>query len=432
MSNIDIWTGPEGVIIPVDKTEINDIIPYASNLTVKQQSQIVAAYNAKAYDMAAEYAWKKAIVKLKETIATLGMNFIGELLHRDDLDEYTPIDSVLTDFATVQLAEQLGVISKTASIKLKHAQELITHYFSNQAGDDELDAIDAASIIKSSVQYILGEQNISIAIEFSRFRERLLGESLKSDDMQVKQIIDSPLFYLRTVSSILTSSIKNDKGATLEHALGNINLILPSIWNSLSDSDKWNIGETYRDVVANGNATAAAGMKSVLTKVKGFDFVPESLRSSTFKNLARNVIETHFAFNNFYNEPKAVSALANLGTIIPPPAFTECIQAYLLVYLGNSYGISVEAAPIAGKELSRIGKERWQYYFEKILHKDNYTLANLYNPRQISRFQNLLINNELSSISGLPKENQSLYNAIIKNEVEKVARISKAMYSKIR
>lgn len=432
MSDLVLWTGPEGVSIPANKKEIQDIVPYANNLTVKQQEHIVAAFQAQAYDMAAEYAWKKAMVKLKETLSTLGMEFIGELLHRDDINEFTSIDSVLTDYATIQLAEQLGVIGKTASIKLRHAQELISHFFSSQASGEEFDALDAASIIKSSVQYILGEQDISIAVEFSQFRDRLLSETLKLDDLQVNQIINSPLFYLRTVCSILTTSIKSDKGATLEHALGNINLILPAIWDNLSESDKWNIGETYRDVVASGNTIAATGMKSALTKVKGFDFVPESLRSSTFKTAARNLIEVHFAFNNFYNEPKAINSLANLGTIIPAPALVECMQAYLLVYLGNFYGTSTIAADIAERELSKIGNERWYYYFSKVIHNDNVILNNIYTNAHVSRFSRLLKSNKLDGFTDLPKSNQLLYNSILEGNQQKTAKIAEVMYDKIR
>lgn len=431
MSNLVVWTGPAGLNIPANKKDMVDIVPLAKYLTERQQNQIIGAFKSEAYDMAAEYAWKKAIVKLKETIATLGMEFIGELLQRNDITEFTPLDSVLTDFATIQLAEQLGVIGKTAAIKLRQAQELLSHYFSSEA-TEEFDAISAAAIIKSSVQYILGEQDITVAIEFSRFRKRLLGEPLKLEDPQVSQIISLPLFYTRTVCAILTSAIKHDKGAVLEHALANINIILPPIWNNLAESDKWNIGETYRDVIAEGNLVSAAGMKSVLSKVKGFDFVPESLRSTTFKTAARQLVEVHFAHNNFYNEPKAVKALSNLGTVIPAPALFECIQAYLLVCIGNPWGISIDAASLANKELSQISKDRWHHYFTKSFQIDNITLNNLNGSRQISRFREILISNDLSDFKDLPRYNQLLYNTILDNDYSTVWPIALGLLNKLR
>lgn len=431
MSNTQLWQGPDGVIIPSDVNDTNQIVSYANSLTEKQKNQIVAAFQIQAYDMASEYAWKKAMVKLKETLATLGMKFIGEMLGRTDIDEYSNIDTALTDYTTIELAEQLGVISATAALKLRQSNELITHFFSKEA-TEEIDNISAIQVIKSSIQYILGESDISIAIEFSNFRDRLLGESLQLKDPQVDQLINSPLFYLRTVSSILLSSIRNDKGARLEHSLANLNLLINSIWVNLGENDKWNIGTAYRDVTAAGNTTASAGLKNALLKVGGFDFVPENLRSVTFKKAAKELIITHFEMNNFYNEPLAIRKLANLGSTIPAPALIDCIQAYLVVYLGNSYGVSRDAFPIASEKLAEISRERWFYYFEKVIMTDAIILGKLMSSGKVNKLSDLLHNNSNTDFTGLPKDNQKLYDAIINKKTQRAIAISKTLYGRIK
>ncbi|MEQ8548523.1 MAG: hypothetical protein RIC03_11470 [Cyclobacteriaceae bacterium] len=431
MSEIQLWQGPDGVKIPANVNDTNQIVSYANYLSEKQKNQIVAAFQIEAYDMAAEYAWKKAMVKLKETISTLGMKFIGEMLGRNDIDEFSTIDTSLTDYTTIQLAEQLGVIGSTASLKLKQANELITHYFSKEASE-EIDNVSAIQIIKSSVQYILGEADISIAIEFSQFRERLLNETLTLKDPQIEQLINSPLFYLRTVMSILLASVKNDKGAKLEHSLANLNLLIESIWPHLGENDKWNIGTAYRDVTAAGNTIASSGIKNALLKIGGFDFVPENLRSVTFKKAAAAVIETHFEFNNFYNEPSVVRKLASLGSTIPSPALIDCMQAYLAVYLGNSYGVSTVAAQIAEEKLLEITRERWYYYFEKVIQDDEIVLSKIYGNRRIERFRNILISNSYNDFLDLPKDNQQLYNAIIENKTSRAQSIGQTLGNRIK
>jgi len=430
MNEIQIWQGPNGLKLPPALKDASEIVPYANYLTVKQKSQIIAAFQIEAFDMAAEYAWKKSMVKLKETIATLGMKFIGEMIGRDDFDDTTTIDTVITDHTAIQLAEQLGVIGSTAALRLRQSNELITHYFSKNS-EEQLDYATAFTIVKSSVQYILGEHDISIAIEFSKFRERLLNETLKIDDAQVEQLINSPLFYLRTVITILLSSVRNDIGAKLEHSLANTNLLIPNIWDKLGENDKWHIGTAYRDVTAAGNTIAASGIKNALLKVNGFDFVPENLRSVTFIKTAKQVIETHFEFNNFYNEPAIVKKLSNLGSTIPAPALIECIQAYLAVYLGNSYGVSINAAPIAYQELSKLTRERWYYYFKKVIHTDDVILSKS-NANQISRFSKLLNDNKLNDFDSLPKKNQFLYSAIVANNARKANSVSEEMYQSIK
>ena len=430
MTEIQIWQGPDGLTFPPSVKDANDILPYANHLTLKQKNQIIAAFQFEAYDMASEYTWKKSMIKLKDTLSTLGMKFIGEMIGRDDFDETTSVDSEITDHTAIQLAEQLGVIGSTAALRLRQSNELISHYFSKEA-EEQLDYATAFSIVKSSVQYILAEQNISIAIEFSNFRQRLLNETLKKDDLQLDQIINSPLFYLRTVMTILLSSIKNDIGAKLEHSMANLNLVLPSIWERLGENDKWNVGTAYRDVTAAGNTIAASGLKNALLKVNGFDFVPENLRSVTFIKTASQVIDTHYSNNNFYNEPAIVKKLSGLGSTIPAPALIECIQAYLAVYLGNSYGTSWDAASIAETELSNLTRERWYYYFEKVIHTDEIVLSKS-NSEQIARFSKLLNNIGFADFESLPKDNQFLYSAIVKNKYNKANSICRSLLNRIK
>ncbi|WP_276135064.1 hypothetical protein [Polluticoccus soli] len=430
MSDIQIWQGPNGITLPASAKEAKDVVPFANYLNERQKAQIISAFQIEAYDMAAEYAWKKAMVKLKETIGTLGMQFVGEMLNRTDIDETTPIDFAITDYSAIVLAEQLGVIGNTAALRLRHANELITHYFSKNA-EETLDYATAFSIVKSSVQYILGEQDISIALEFSQFRQRLLNETLKIDDPQVEQIISAPLFYLRTAITILLASIRNDIGAKLEHALGNLNLVISHIWNKIGETDKWNIGTAYRDVTAAGNTIAASGLKAALLKVSGFDYVPENLRSVTFIKTAKQVLDTHFAFNNFYNEPPVVRRLASLGSSIPAPALIDTIQAYLAVYLGNSYGVSRDAAPIARTELSKITRERWYYYFEKVIHNDDVVLLKL-GMNQVARFAELLNTNNLTDFEELPRKNQQLYDAIKANNYRRATQLGMELFDNIK
>ena len=176
---------------------------------------------------------------------------------------------------------------------------------------------------------------------------------------------------------------------------------------------------------------ATKGIKIALGKVGGFDFVPETLRSTTFREMARKLIDVHDSYNNFYNETSVVKALANLGTRIPAPAFLICLDAYLLVYLGNYYGYSRGAAPIAEEELKKISKDRWQAYFSEYIQTDDRILCNLDTQTQVSRMKALLENVGATDLTDLPRDNKILYDAILKCDSPKVKQVSKAMYHKL-
>lgn len=427
-NELNIWSGPEDVVLPVANASshpVQSIIKCANEslVSAKQQRQIVSAFEIQAYDMGAEYAWRFTMATLKEKISSLGMKFVGEMLNREDIDEYASPEVVLTDYDAISLADQLGIVSKVGGIKLRHAQEMLNHFFSKEC-EETLTFIDALSIIESSVKYVLGQKDVAVSLEFNKFRNRLQSESISNNDGQLQMLVNSALFYIRTVVNVLLSNAKTSKSAALEHSLANFNTILPLVWEKLAEKDKWNVGMAYRDVVTDGNDKSAMGMKKALMKVRGFDFVPESLRSNTFKKAARAVIDTHFAYNNYYNEPAVVKSLSKLGSTIPSPALQECMDSYLLVYLGNTYGVSREAAPIAKNELLSISNDRWEYFFNSIISKDEIVLLYITTPNQLDRFANLLNEIGEEAFHNLNGDGKQIYNAIIKRNHK--------LYSKIR
>lgn len=432
-----IWKGPAGLPLPATAASASDIVPYAQALTEKQKNHVIRAFNDGAFDMGAEYLWRRSMIKLRNALQSLGMKFIGEMLGNKDIDEFSNIESVLTDYDTIKLSEQLGVVNSTGSLKLKQALEIINHFFSRKAEEDgeELSAVDGIQIITTCVKYILGEQNLGVALEFSEFRKRLYNETLPQDDLQVQYLLNSPTFYVRTVVNVLLSVIRESEGAKLEHSLANINTIIPLLWSSMAETDRWGIGTAYRDVTSDGNIVAAKGLKEALLKVSGFDYVPENLRSTTFKKAAKAIIEAHYNNNNFYTEGPLVKVLNNLGTTIPAPAIIDCIQAYLCVYFGNSYGVSFTAGPIAFTGISNITSDRWQYYLNNAIHTDEVVLDKLaWVDRAASRFVQIITEKlDIDVLDTLSKnKNRRLVQYVFENNIAKIQTIASSMYNELK
>lgn len=404
-----VWTSPSGIAIPETVTHSKDLVPLAAGLTTRQQSQIISALKDSAYDMAAEYVWRRAMSKLRGTLSGLGPKFIGEMLGNDDLDEYSNLETAITDFDTIQLAENLGVVSTHGSIKLRHSLETLIHFIRNDGGNSDGELFsgqEAQEVIYSCVKFVLGTPHVDVSIEFSTFRDKLLSSSLQAANPQIEMLLGSPYFYLRTILSILLTAIKQETGARQENALANLNaLIEAGGWDKLAERERWAVGSAYRDATAKGDSLAAKGLRTGLSKVKGFDYVPENLRSNTFKKAAKALLDVHFAMNNFYTEPAAVRALATLGSVVPSPALVECLQAYLCVYLGNSYGHSHAGAALASTELQKITGDRWNYYFEKAFDDDQIVLGKLTESKPAERFLDLYISILQSKleVENLPK-----------------------------
>src|SRR5438445_2770539 len=110
------------------------------------------AFDKEAYEMAATFVWSKAIAALKKQLAGLGMEFVGEMLGRTDLDEASnPITDVREDEA-IELAEQLAMITATEAIRLRNGQALVNHFLGPVVSrGEQMHREEAISIVRSCV-----------------------------------------------------------------------------------------------------------------------------------------------------------------------------------------------------------------------------------------------------------------------------------------
>lgn len=427
--NNQITTIQKNIGVIDNSLNIKEIINFSdvTNLTKRQMEQVADAYKAGAYDMAAEYVWKKTITRLKEAILSLGMDFISEIL-QEDSNTNIDVFSALNDYKSINLAEQLGMINHAGAMELRQCFELLQYYFSSEAEKEceYLDNLKVLNIIKVCVVHILSKPNIDVSIEFGNLRKHLLTQDIKEGDIQINQLKGASLFFIRTVCTVLMSALRNSQHINFEHAVNNFKVVLPLLWDKLPDEDRQKIGFLYRDVVADGNNKAAMSIKYALSKKGGFDYVPENLRSQSFIAAAKALIDVHYEFDNYYKEPRYVKELASLGTFIPDPATNQCMKAYILVCIGNYYGTSRLAVPIALKELEAITEEKWRAFFDKFLPYDSELISALASSsgKPINNFLMLLRELKMNKMSLDTSTGQLIFRAIVMKNTSFFAKLA--------
>ena len=379
---IVLWKPQRGVGVPATLKKPGEIAEYAVQLTKREHAQVVQAFKGGYYEMGALFVWSKTMAALKKQLGSLGMDFIGEMLDRSDVSPQSTAAEVVTDHEAVRLAEELGMFTSVQSMRLRQVLEMVT-YFSNplEVGEDEEDLEmmpeEAIRCLRTCVQSVLGHERLEGALEFARFRKELEERTFDEENPDIHGLLRSPYFFRRTALRVLLALAKTSTSAQLEHVLANLYLIVPLLWKDLLKSDRWIIGRAYAEVHAEGKKTAASSLRRALLKVKGFDYVPEDLRSRAFLGAAARLQNVHFEMNNFHNEPAAIAALESLGTVIPLPALAPCMTAILCIRLGNHWGISWDAQETATRLLKRINESRSKYYLDECLPGDGIILEML-------------------------------------------------------
>lgn len=433
---VTLWTNSGLPILPKRVKNISELVNYGLQLSSKDQKQIIKGFNDESYEMVSSYIWTKSINALRNQLSKMGIQFIAEMLDRPDINEYTNLQEAISEFEAIRLAEELGIISGTAGFRLKQAMETVSHFNQPELEDEpenELSEEETKSIIRSCIQGVLGYNKIEAAIDFKNFRKDLEEQTLLEDSPYLIKLVQSPYFFHRTTIRILLSLVKTTTGAQLENSLANSNLIIPKIWTTLQHPEKYQVGRSYSELFADGQSKAASGLKQVLLKVRGFDFVPEDLRSSSFIKVANEILLAHGGLNNFYNEPAPTNTLYRMGSSIPIPAFPICMSAILSVHLGNAYGVSIAAQDSANAMLKSVTRDRWVYFFNECLQTDQQILYKLMLDNPSTRWMNLFSSDYIDKIL-LDVDKRDVINLLKftkDKKQDKLNRIASEMYKKL-
>ncbi|WP_333888024.1 hypothetical protein [Clostridium sp.] len=398
--SLELWYSPTGVEISNrDERTIEGIMNYAISLKDMERRKVISAFNdenAGLHDMGSEYVWKRTINRLKSLIIDdFGIEFVMEMLGRD-INLMSNPEKTLSEVDIINLAADLGFIDNTARLLLMQQSELINHFSSPEASTS-MAYFPALACVLYCTKYVLGYDSLP-EFTFGNFRERLFNEQLPENDGIITLLETSAYFYRRITIRTLLSLIRAKQGGELDNVLNNFAKITPKLWSKLTGEDKWPIGNAYAEYINQGNKEVAAYIKSVLIKVKGFNYVPENLRSQTFIEAAKELENVHYQFNNFYNEPDAAKKLEALGTI-PAPALGVCMTSILICKLGNAYGVSNAAKPILDRMLSNISERSWAYYLNEVLPTDKVVLSKLFDTPGYKRWLKIIAKYNLQSIS---------------------------------
>jgi hypothetical protein len=432
-TNVELWRPSGQPAVPDTLSDPNQIASRALQLRDRERTQIATNFVAGNYELASAFVWMRTMALLKKQLAALGMEFIGELLQRPDIGEFSDVRTTVSDTEAISLARDLGIITPLQTMRLFQSQAIVAHFAAVEndpaANQEEvMTREEAISCLRVCVQGVLGHEKVAVAEDFKRFRSKLESETLAADAPELTKLKSSPYFFVRTAISILLSLFKTSKGAQLEHTARNAILIIPQYWGQLKAPERWQIGQAYAVEFSEGRKESVKGLHAVLLAVGGFDYVPENLRSSTFLEVASNVIAAHQGMNNFYNEPVPMRELASLGTSIPGPALAACITAILCVKLGNFYGTSWAAQGAADQMITGLSKDRWVYYFNERFDEDRLILSKLCYDKPQSNWIQLVGRLEIDPVKIRDKDVRALIVATNAGDKGKVQTISQRMF----
>lgn len=355
---------PSGLTLPMI-TNVSELVEFGIALPTQVRDKVTKYYVEGDYVTAANMTWVRAIGLLKKRILSLGEEFVADMVGTDDLEYVRNLPA----YRVIELAHDLGFIDKAGKRKLQMANDYC-NYFNNDESDEyeEMPQDEANIIIKNSIRYILYNNDESFGLQFNDFREKLKSgrvTDLFEDDKTM--FATCPYFYLKTSVRSLLKLFSETDGIEYDNVTSNMNIMFPAIWERLKLEERRALADAYTDYTNINDYKRTAVLNNIMLQVHGFDYVMENVRSRTYLQVAQKLVDVHFGINNFYNEPRIIKKLEDLGTMIPKLALKECVTAVLYVKIGNRYGTSWSAEQIADRILDRLTVDEWVTYLEKYM-----------------------------------------------------------------
>lgn len=382
---------------------------------VKLLDKVKTAINVSLNDSAINYIWNLTIYDLYKKIITYGIEYFASAISWDG----TPLKNIddlreVKDYQIISGAFSLGIIGHEAHFFLQQCREIRNNFSTAHYPMGDIDRYETFNFIKNCVKYVLTFDLPAPGVQIKDIIESLSIEKLENAE-QIKLIIEqqSDKIHAALLHNIFTNFIRQECDPILKY---NIRIIAPSVWKLVTDEIKSDIGNKFvslKDIKGKDKANEALEFLKI---VDGISFIPEDAKAIIFRKHAKNLIDAHFAMNNFYNEPGYAQDLDMLGNDVPLSALYTYVKAILVSFLGNQYNISRDAQSYNINMINGLSQSGVRILF-RILNEDINVVFELLSYRPANRLKELMELIKDKTMLPAQKEEYHFYNSSDTNKL---------------
>lgn len=315
-------------------------------------SKFFVAVSTGLFDAALNYLWDETIKQLRIRIPVGDLKYFYDVVVPDSRrkDFSAPEDLVKLDDAT--LIEGALKIDLIGQIGYKHLDYI--RYMRNWASaahpnQTELTGLNLVSWLETCIREVIATPLSNIQIRINQ----LLG-NIKNQALSPSEVETMAAFFTELSVEKCNALAKGLFGiyidpASTQQTITNINLIAPHLWGFVSEDVRADFGTRCAVFMANGERHAKETSHRFLELVGALSYLPDAVKAPQIKNAIEQLLEAHYAVNNFYNEPPLARQLANIigkHGAVPPQLNYAYIRTLVTVFLTNGNGEAWNADPI--------------------------------------------------------------------------------------
>lgn len=376
-------------------------------------------------DAAINYFWNLTIYDLYTKIMAYGVEYFSTAINWngkplksiDDLKE-------VKDYEILNGVHTLSIIPDESFFYLSQCREIRNHFSTAHYPMGNIDIMETCNFIKNCIKYALTHDLPAPGIQIRELMERISVEKIKDPENilavinQQAQKVKGPIIH-----SFFKQFIKPDCDDITKH---NIKLLAPVIWEEVAEDVKTSIGQKYASLKEMKDENTEAEALTFLQLVNGVTYIPESYLNILFTRTAKQLIDAHFGWDNFYSEPGYARDLRNLGSEIPQTSLRLYVKAVVVSFIGNSYGEARDAQKYNKEMLSKLNTAGVNIIFS-LLENDHQVYSELTSIKPSERLQILM---DLLKDKSIHPEYKSIFDYLSKSDSATIRKYFNKKYMK--
>lgn len=301
------------------------------------------------FDSALNYLWDETIKQLRIRVINGDIKYFYDVVLSDTRRNQfnTPEDILkLDDFDLIKGALDIGLITQIGHRHLDYIRYMRNWSSAAHPNQAELTGLNLIAWLEICIKEVIATPPSNIQIKIEKLLGNIKSETIEDDQAEMITTFFTEL-NVEKADALAKGffGIYIDKN-TSQQTRTNINKLVPSLWEIISEEVKTSFGIRYATFIANGETHNKNEAKNFLEIVGGLSYIPDTVKTPIIKTSLENLMMAHKGNNNFYSEPSFANQLRNVigkhGSI-PHQINFLYVKTIVTVFLTNGRGEAWDA-----------------------------------------------------------------------------------------
>lgn len=318
-------------------------LPEETRKDARYLSKFIAGAAVGLFDASLNFVWNEVVINLRKKVVVYGLDlFFDEAVGGKNRDNFSTEEDLagIKDRTLLDTCLKLELISDLVYKKLVHILDMRNDIGSSHPNQYSINSYELLGWLQTCINEVLKDEASKSSITVRQIIDNVKRSTSKFNNNYIAQFKDS----IKEVSKVLIGNLLTTlfnlfiSNKTESIVKQNITLLAPIVWSEAVDAKKYALGIQIANFKANLDTEKAKNAEMFFEICGGKRYLTESDRIVTLSELSENLQQTHYAWDNYYNEvpiARDIMTYIKKSEDIPEAIEVKLIEVFLTCRIGR-------------------------------------------------------------------------------------------------